>query len=71
MYRTVIELVIYVGRHCRRAKILYLSQPGIEPRSLNLQANTLPRHCKDRLLPQASRSVFINIPSDIDIMHVA
>ena len=71
MHRTVIELVIYVWRHCRRVKILHLSQPGIEPRSLNLQANTLPRHCKSRLLPQGSKSVFINIPSDIDIKYVA
>ena len=71
MHLKVIELVIYVGRHCRRVKILYLSQPGIEPRSLNLQANTLLRHCKSRLLPQGSRCVFINIPSDIDIKYVA
>ena len=37
-------------------KIFYLPQPGIEPRSLDLQANTLPRRCKSRLLPQGSRS---------------
>ena len=49
--------VINGGRHCRRAKIFYLPQPGIEPRSLDLQANTLPRRCKSRLLPQGSRSV--------------
>ena len=42
---------------CRRAKIFYLPQPGIEPRLLDLQANTLPRRCKSRLLPQGSRSV--------------
>ena len=59
MHRTVIGWVIYVGRHCRSAKIFYLSQPGIEPRTLDLQANTLPRRCKSRLLPQGSRSVFI------------
>ena len=50
--------VICGGRHCQRAKIFYLSQPGIEPRSLGLQANTLPRRCKSRLLPQGSRNVF-------------
>ena len=44
---------------CRRAKIFYLPQPGIEPRSLDLQANTLPRRCKSRLIPQDSRSVII------------
>ena len=43
MHRMVIGWVIYSGRHCRRAKIFYLPQPGIEPRSLDLQANTLPR----------------------------
>ena len=59
MHRTVIGWVIYGGRHCRRAKIFYLPQPGIEPRSLDLQANTLPRRCKSRLLLQGSRSVFI------------
>ena len=46
-----------VWGYCRRAKIFYLPQPGIEPRSLDLQANTLPRPCKSRLLPQGSRSV--------------
>ena len=56
MHRTVIGWVIYGGRHCRRAKIFYLPQPGIEPRSLDLQANTLPRRCKSQLLPQGSRS---------------
>ena len=30
---------------------------GIQSRSLNLQANTLPRRCKSRLLPQGSTSV--------------
>ena len=36
------------------------SQPpevGIEPGPQDLQANTLPRRCKSRLLPQGSRSV--------------
>ena len=51
---------------CRRAKIFYLPQPGIEPRSLDLQANTLPRRCKSRLLPQGSRSV-LYIPRPCDI----
>ena len=57
MHRTVIGWVIYGGRHCRRAKIFYLPQPGIEPRTLDLQANTLPRRCKSRLLLQGNRSV--------------
>ena len=38
------------------------SQPpevGIEPGPQDLQANTLPRHCKSRLLPQGSRSVVL------------
>ena len=35
MHETVIGWVIYGGRHCRRAKIFYLPQPGIEPRSLD------------------------------------
>ena len=56
MHRTVIGWVIYVGRHCRRAKIFYLPQPGIEPRLLDLQANTLLRRCKSWLPPQGSRS---------------
>ena len=46
MHRTAIGWFIYGGRYCSRAKIFYLSQPGIEPRSLDLQANTLPRRCK-------------------------
>ena len=67
MHRTVIGWVIYVGRHYRRAKIFYLPQPGIEPRSLDLQANTLPRRYKSRLLPQGSRSVlYIPRPCDTD-----
>ena len=59
MRRTVIGWVIYGGRHCGRAKIFYLPQLGIEPGSLDLQANTLPCRCKSRLLPQGSRRVFI------------
>ena len=52
MHRTAIGWVIYDERHCRRAEIFYLPQLGIEPRSLDLQTNTLPRRCKSRLLPQ-------------------
>ena len=57
MHRTVIGCVIYDGRHCGRVKIFYLPQPGIEPRPLDLQANTLPRRCISRPLPKGSRSV--------------
>ena len=64
MHSTVIGSVIYGGRHCHRAKIFYLPQPGIEPRSLDLQANTLPCRCKSRLLPQGSRCVCIHIYLD-------
>ena len=39
--------------------IFNLFQLGIEPRSLDLQANTIPRRCKIRLLPKGSRSVNI------------
>ena len=49
----------YGGRHCHWGKISNLPQLGIKPRSLDLQANTLPRPCKRRLLPQSSKSVFI------------
>ena len=66
MHRMVIGWVIYGGRHYHRAKIFFLSQPGIEPRSLDLQANTLPRRCKSRLLPQGSRSVLYYIPRPCD-----
>ena len=52
MHRIVIGWVIYSGRHCRRANIFYLPKPGIEPRTLDLQPNTLPRRCKSRLLPR-------------------
>ena len=58
--------IAFTANMCRRAKIFYLSQPGIEPRSLDLQANTLPRRCKSRLLPQGSRSV-LYIPRPCDI----
>ena len=46
MHRKVTEWVIYGGRHCQRAKMFYLPLLGIESRSLDLQANTLPRRCK-------------------------
>ena len=46
MHRTVKGQVIYSGRHYHRANKFYLPQPGIEPRSLDLQANALPRRCK-------------------------
>ena len=69
MHRTVIGLVICGGRHCPRGKIFYMPQPGIEPRSLDLQVNLLPRCCKSRLLPQGSRSV-LYIPRPCDtILH--
>ena len=70
MHRTVIGWVIYGGRHCRKAKIFYLSQPGIEPRSLDLQANTLPRRCKSRLLPQGSRSVSYTWRKAVEVYHI-
>ena len=54
MHITVIGWVIYGGRHCRKAKIFYLSLPVIELRLLDLQANTLPRHWKSLLLSQGS-----------------
>ena len=65
IHRAVIGWVIYSWRHCHRAKLFYLSQPGNEPRSLDLQANTLPRHCKSQLLPQGSRTV-LYIPRPCD-----
>ena len=37
MHRTAIGWVIYVGGHCRRAKIFYLSQPG--PKALATWGN--------------------------------
>ena len=48
---------------CRREKIVNLSQPGIEPRSLDLQANTLSRRCKSRLLSfkRQSRLIMFHI----------
>ena len=37
---------------------------GIEPGPQDLKANTLPRRCKSRLLPQGSRSVlYLPIPT--------
>ena len=53
---------------CRRAKVFYLSQPEIEPRLLDLQASSLPRHCKSRLLAQGSRSVLCDtLPHQIGL----
>ena len=68
MHRTAIGWDICVGRHCRRAIIFYLSQLGIEPRSLDLQANSLPRRCKSRLLPQGSRSALYYLDPVTDIL---
>ena len=45
---------------CCRAKIFQPAQPGIEPGSLDLQANTIPCRCKSQLLLQSSRSVYIS-----------
>ena len=55
---TYFNILIYVVER----KIFYLLQPGIKPRSLDLQANTLPSRCKSRLVSQGSRSV-LYIPS--------
>ena len=66
MHRTDIGWVTYVGRHFLRANIFYLSQLEIEPRSLDLRANTLSCRCKSWLLLQGSRSVFIYIPRPCD-----
>ena len=47
---------------CR--KKLQLPEVGIEPGPQDLKANTLPRHCKSRLLPQGSRNVlYLPIPT--------
>ena len=62
MHRTVIGWVIYVGRRCRRAKIFYLQ--GIEPMSLNLQANTLPRRFKAIFNRKAVDVYYIPRPCD-------
>ena len=35
---------------------------GVEPGPQDLKANTLPRRCKSRLLPQGSRSVLYTYP---------
>ena len=48
--------------NCRRAKIFYLSQPGFEPRSLDLQANTLPRRCKAGFYRKAVEVCYIPSP---------
>ena len=64
MHRKVIGWVIYGGRHYLRAKIFHLSQSGIKPRSLDLQANTLRSLCQ--LVMQDSRSV-LYIPRPCDM----
>ena len=49
------------------------SQPpevGIEPGPQDLKANTLPRRCKSRLLPQGSRSVLYTYPYYIKILYL-
>ena len=48
-------------------KTFYLSQLGIEPRSLNLQANTLPLRFKGQLLRQGGRNVYLYISRPCDI----
>ena len=40
----------------------HMPEVGIEPGPQDLKANTLPRHCKSRLLPQGSRSVLYTYP---------
>ena len=40
------NLIAHLNCHCHRAKTFYLPQLGIEPRSLDLQANPLLRRCK-------------------------
>ena len=53
------------------------SQPpevGIEPGPQDLKANTLPRRCKSRLLPQGSRSVLDTYPyyiSNVDSVCIS
>ena len=39
-----------------------LPEVGIEPGPQDLKANTEPRRCKSRLLPQGSRSVLYTYP---------
>ena len=48
-------------------KYLKLSQPGIKPKSLDLQANTLPCGCKSGLLLEGSRSVLYTIAIKLSI----
>ena len=43
--------------HQMGAEKSQLPEMGIEPGPQDLEANTLPRRCKSRLLPQGSRSV--------------
>ena len=42
----------------------HMPEVGIEPGPQDLKANTQPRRCKSRLLPQGSRSVlYLPIPT--------
>ena len=59
MHRSAVGHVINGGCNCRRAKMFCMPQPGIQPKSQNLEANTLPRRFKSQLLSQGSRSVFV------------
>ena len=52
--------------HCRRVKIFYLSQPGIEPRSLDLQTNTHHIFVKASFYHKAVEVCYI-IPKPCDI----
>ena len=45
-------------------KYFILSQLRIEPRSLDLQANTLPCRCKSQLLPEVVEEDYISRPCD-------
>ena len=42
---------------------------GIEHGPQDLKANTLPRHCKSRLLPQGSRSV-LHLYIYLSLLHI-
>ena len=66
MHRTVIGWVIYVGRHCRRTKIFYLPQPGIEPRLLDIQATLYHVAVKAGFYRKAVE-VYLYIPRPCDM----
>ena len=51
------------------AEKFQLPEVGIEPGPQDLKANTLPRRCKSRLLPQGSRSVLYTYPYYIPKSH--